>query len=244
MSYQTFAQVYDAIMDETLYDRWGEFVDSQLQDKKPKLLELACGTGALAVALSKRGYNVTGLDLSENMLSLANERAVEEQVDIPLIQADMMELSDIGQFEAVTCFSDSLCYMPDEKAVLKVFQQVYNVLTETGKFLFDVHSIYQTDTVFPGYMFNDQSDEISFLWRSYAGEEPHSVEHDLTFFVYDEELDLYDRYDETHKERTYSLDQYKNMLSKAGFSSVEVSADFGDSEVIEESPRWFFVCTK
>ena len=74
MSYQTFAQVYDAIMDETLYDRWGQFVDKHLQNKKTKLLELACGTGALAVALSKRGYTVTGLDLSDNMLSLANEQ--------------------------------------------------------------------------------------------------------------------------------------------------------------------------
>ncbi|MER2173981.1 MAG: class I SAM-dependent methyltransferase [Carnobacterium sp.] len=244
MSYQTFAQVYDAIMDETLYDRWGQFIDKHLQNKKAKVLELACGTGALAVALSKRGYTVTGLDLSDNMLSLANERAMAEKVDLPLIQADMMELSDIGQYEAVTCFSDSLCYMPNEEAVSKVFQQVYNVLTESGTFLFDVHSTYQTDKVFPGYMFNDQSEEISFLWKSYAGEEPHSVEHDLTFFVYDEELDLYERYDETHKERTYSIEQYKNMLSKAGFSSIEVSADFGDTEVTEESPRWFFVCTK
>ena len=244
MSYQTFAQVYDAIMDETLYDRWGEFVDSQLLNKKPPVLELACGTGALAVALSKRGYDVTGLDLSDNMLSLASERALKEQVKLPLIQADMMDLSEIGQYEAVTCFSDSLCYMPNEEAVLKVFQEVYNVLTDNGMFLFDVHSIYQTDVVFPGYMYNDQSDEISFLWKSYAGEKAHSVEHDLTFFVYDEELDLYDRYDETHKERTYSLEQYKSLLSKAGFSSIEASADFGESEITEESPRWFFVCTK
>lgn len=227
MSYQIFAQVYDAIMDETLYDRWGEFVDSQLVNNKPTVLELACGTGALAVALSKRGYDVTGLDLSENMLSLANERAMEEQISLPLIQADMMDLSEIGQFGAVTCFSDSLCYMPDEEAVSQVFQQVYNVLMKNGTFLFDVHSIYQTDIVFPGYMFNDQSEEISFLWKSYAGEKAHSVEHDLTFFVHDKELDLYDRYDETHKERTYPLEQYKSMLLKAGFSSVEVSADFG-----------------
>ncbi|MER2001849.1 MAG: class I SAM-dependent methyltransferase [Carnobacterium inhibens] len=244
MSYQVFAQVYDAIMDETLYDRWGEFVDSQFQNKSPKLLELACGTGALAVALSKRGYDVTGLDLSENMLSLAYERARKEEVALPLIEADMMDLSEIGQFEAVTCFSDSLCYMPDEEAVYKVFQQVYNVLTDGGKFLFDVHSIYQTDTVFPGYMFNDQSEDISFLWTSYAGEKEHSVEHDLTFFVYDEESDNYMRYDETHNERTYPLEQYKNMLSKAGFSSIEVSADFGDAEITNESSRWFFVCTK
>ena len=125
MSYQTFAQVYDAIMDESLYDRWGQFVDKHLQNKKTNVLELACGTGALAVALSKRGYTVTGLDLSDNMLSLANERAMAEKVDLPLIQADMMELSDIGQYEAVTCFSDSLCYMPNEEAVSKVFQQVY-----------------------------------------------------------------------------------------------------------------------
>ncbi|MCA9765090.1 MAG: class I SAM-dependent methyltransferase [Carnobacterium sp.] len=244
MSYQTFAQVYDAIMDDTLYERWGHFVDQHLQSNGQKLLELACGTGALAVTLKKRGYNVTGLDLSANMLSLANERALAAGIQLPLIEGDMLDLSEAGEFEVVTCFSDSICYMPDKIAVTAVFKEVANTLTANGKFLFDVHSTYQVDEVFPGYMYNDQSEEISFLWQSYPGEHPHSIEHDLTFFVYNEDKDLYERFDETHKERTYSLETYYEMLKQAGFSSIEVFSDFGDSNVDKESIRWFFSCSK
>ena len=244
MSYQTFAQVYDAIMDDSLYERWGHFVGQNLQNKGQKLLELACGTGALAVTLKKLGYDVTGLDLSPNMLSLANERAISAGVQLPLIEGDMLDLSEAGEFEVVTCFSDSICYMPDEKAVSTVFKEVSNILTPTGTFLFDVHSTYQVDEVFPGYMYNDQSEEISFLWQSYLGENKHSIEHDLTFFVYSEDTDSYERFDETHKERTYPLETYYDMLEKAGFGSVNVFTDFGDSKVEKESVRWFFACTK
>lgn len=100
------------------------------------------------------------------------------------------------------------------------------------------------DEVFPGYTFNNQNEDISFLWKSYVGEHPHSIEHDLTFFVYQEELDVYERFDETHKERTYPIERYLELLKNAGFQSVTVSADFGEEEVTEESTRWFFVCRK
>ena len=111
-------------------------------------------------------------------------------------------------------------------------------------FLFDVHSVYQIDEVFPGYTFNDQTEEVSCLWKSVVGEYPHSIEHDLTFFVYQDEIGLYERFDETHKERTYQLQTYVDMLKKAGFASIEVSAEYGEEEITEESTRWFFVCHK
>lgn len=244
MSYQTFAQIYDAIMDETLYERWGNFVDQVLQNKKQTVLELACGTGALAIMLKKRGYAVTGLDLSANMLSLANERAWTEGLQLPLIEGDMLDLSEVGKYDVVTCFSDSICYMPHKEAVLSVFKEVYQTLNDSGMFLFDVHSLYQIDEVFPGYMYNDQSEDISFLWKSYSGDSEHSIEHDLTFFVYEEESDKYERFDETHKERTYPLAVYYDMLQQAGFTSIKTSAEFGETEVKDDSPRWFFVCKK
>ena len=101
MSYQTFAQVYDAIMDDSLYEDWLSFVQQEIKNEGQSLLELACGTGALAVTLKEAGFDVTGLDLSENMLSLANERALKKGLKLPLLEGNMLDLSEIGHYKDI-----------------------------------------------------------------------------------------------------------------------------------------------
>lgn len=243
MAYETFAFVYDTVMDETLYEKWLAFSLRHLPSGKRKVLELACGTGALAVAFAKAGFNVTGLDLSEEMLTLASDRAYEEDVEINWIAGDMLDLTDIGTYEAVTCFSDSLCYMPDETAITKVFQGVYDLLVADGYFIFDVHSTYQIDQVFPDYSFHDQTEDFAFLWDSYPGDVPHSIEHFLTFFV-KSQAETFERFDELHHERTYPLATYQDLLQQVGFDQIEIAADFTDDAPNDESRRWFFVCKK
>ena len=111
-------------------------------------MELACGTGALAVEFAKAGFDVTGLDLSEEMLMIASQRAEQEDTPIQLVEGDMLDLTDVGTYEAITCYSDSICYMEDEQSVQQVFDGVYNSLRDDGVFMFDVHSTYQIDEVF------------------------------------------------------------------------------------------------
>lgn len=141
-SYETFAAVYDEIMDDSLYDAWTAFSLRHFPEKAHSILELACGTGIQAVRFAKAGFEVTGLDLSYEMLEVAQKRAEREQAQLDLVQADMLDMAGVGTFDVVTCYSDSLCYMPDEKAVAQVFSQVANVLKTGGRFLFDVHSIH------------------------------------------------------------------------------------------------------
>ena len=242
MAYETFAFVYDEVMDDSLYQEWLDFSLRHLPKATNQVLELACGTGALAVDFAKKGFDVTGLDLSEEMLTLASDRAIQEDVSINWVAGDMLDLTDIGKYQAVTCFSDSLCYMQDATQVQQVFKGVYQLLEESGTFIFDVHSIYQIDEVFPDYSFHDQTEDFAFLWDSYSGDSSHSIEHFLTFFV-KKEGEMFERFDELHKERTYSLDMYQKMLTEVGFK-VEVFADFMDDEPMETSKRWFFVCQK
>ena len=242
MSYETFAFVYDEVMDASLYQRWLDFSFRHLNGKK-QILELACGTGALAVEFAKKGLDVTALDLSEEMLMVATQRATQAAVNVQFVEGDMLDLTNIGSYEAVTCFSDSICYMEDEMAVQQVFDGVYQLLKEDGIFIFDVHSLYQIDEVFPDYSYHYQTDEFAFLWESYLGKNPHSIEHFLTFFVEDDE-DLFSRVDELHQERTYTIAAYLTMLENAGFSKIESYADFMDTKPNEKSRRWFFVCKK
>ena len=242
-TYETFASVYDAIMDDSLYDKWTDFSLRHFPKNKKKLLELACGTGIQSVRFAKAGFDVTGLDLSDEMLEIARKRAKKAGEAIEFRQGNMLDLSQAGKYDLVTCYSDSICYMADEVEVGDVFQQVYNCLNEGGVFIFDVHSTYQTDTVFPGYSYHENADEFAMVWDTYADEAPHSVVHELTFFLQDED-GRFTRYDEVHEERTYEILTYDILLEQAGFKTVKVYADFEDQAPKKESKRWFFVAEK
>lgn len=242
MAFETFAFIYDQVADKSLYDRWLSFSLRHLEQRK-EILEVACGTGELAVRFAQKGLHVTALDLSEEMLMIASQNALAEKADVQFIEGDMLDLSDSGTYQAVTCYSDSICYLEDEKAVQMAFDQVYQVLKEEGVFMFDVHSLYQMDEVFPGYSYHYQADDFAFLWESYSADQPHSIEHFLTFFIENEE-GTFTRKDELHLERTYPLETYQLLLENAGFSELEIYADFVDSPPNEKSRRWFFVCHK
>ncbi|KRM72863.1 class I SAM-dependent DNA methyltransferase [Lacticaseibacillus brantae] len=244
MIYQTFAQVYDTLMDADLYAQWRDYVTARIKPSHQALLELAGGSGSLAVLLAQSGFKVTDFDLSGDMLALAEPKFEAAQLDIPMILGDMRDLSEMPTYDVVTCFDDSICYMGDIDEVQTVFEQVNTVLTPGGDFMFDAHSLHQMDDLFPGYMYNYQTEDYAFLWTSYAGELPHSAEHDLTFFIYDEKLDAYKPLIETHKERTYPVAEYVNALTAAGFTSIEVTANFGTTDVTPDSTRWFFHAKK
>jgi hypothetical protein len=156
----------------------------------------------------------------------------------------MRELDGLDDYELVTCLDDSLCYMPNLADVTTVFQQVAQHLVSGGRFLFDMHSLYQMDELFPGYMYNYKNETTAFMWTSYLGEQPHSIEHDLTFFVWDESIQGYQALSELHRERTYPLADIKQALQDSGFKNVQVSADFGKIAVAADSVRWFFTAEK
>lgn len=241
--YKTFAHIYDEVMDESVYEEWVDFTTRHIGTRPKSILELACGTGIVSVELANLGHKVTGLDLSEEMIELAKERTTDEDELLSFEVGDMLDLGKNEMYDVVTCYSDSLCYMPDESSVATVFKNVYDALKPEGQFLFDVHSIFKIEEEFSEYSYHYQTDDFAFLWESYPGEVEHSVEHFLTFFVKESE-EMFKRYDELHEERTYSIDTYQQLLKKAGFSTVKVCADFTDNEPHQESKRWFFVCRK
>ncbi|WEV45163.1 class I SAM-dependent methyltransferase [Streptococcaceae bacterium ESL0687] len=242
--YEDFARVYDSIMDDSLYDAWYDFSIRHASKNTKKILELACGTGKLSLKFAEEGYKVYGLDFSEEMLTIAYNRAVDADLDVAWIEGDMRDLGQIDTYDLVTCYSDSICYMPNQEEVQKVFDEVYSSLNDEGTFIFDVHSTHQIDQVFPGYSYHENDEDFAFVWDSYPGLHEHSITHELTFFVKDEEDGKFIRRDEIHDERTYTIYNYQIMLENAGFSSVEVYADFEDEQPKEDSARWFFVCKK
>ena len=246
MNYQSFAKVYDEVMDQSLYDDWVRFTENSIQQygtpSMNTIMELACGTGEVAIKLAKEGYSVVGVDLSENMLAIANQKASQQHIPIVFAQADMRDLSEMELVDVVTLYSDSLCYLTDFEDVKKVFQTVYHRLNEQGLFLFDVHSLYQMNEVFPGFQYCYTNEDSAFIWESFEYDLPGSVEHVITMFLQSE--NHYERFEEVHVERSFSIAEYQQALYEVGFNTVNVQASFGDEEVQQDSPRWFFVCQK
>lgn len=241
MSYGKFATIYDSLMQDIPYEQYVEWVASH--QTSGKLLDLACGTGTLAQLFAELGYEVSASDLSEEMLTMANQRFQEANLRIPTYQLSMDNLEGLHGFDAVTIAIDSLNYLQSEEQVQKTFHEVHKALNDGGMLFFDVHSLHKVDDVYMDSPFVLDDEKVSFIWHTEPGKTKHSVIHDITFFVRQQE-DLYQRFEETHEQRTFPVSTYSTWLKAAGFVIESITADFSDAEPSSESERIFFCARK
>ncbi len=244
MTYGRFAYLYDELMKDVPYDDWIKLIEEKSQAhglKGNKVLDLACGTGELSIRLASLGFDVTGVDLSEDMLTVAQAKALEQGVNIDFLQQDMTELELMDTYDIVGIFCDSLNYLHSEEEVQKTFQNIRHYLKKGGLFIFDVHSLYKMSEIFIGNTFSYDEDGICYIWNCFEGKEPNSVEHELTFFVEDG-AGKYDRFDEFHIQRTFPVEVYTKWLEDVGFNVLEVIGDFQGSPG-PQSERIFFIAT-
>jgi ubiquinone/menaquinone biosynthesis C-methylase UbiE len=247
MTYARFAYLYDDLMKDVPYQDWVHFLDVQMTRygvSGMKILDLACGTGELSVRLAAEGYEVTGVDLSLDMLAVAQEKAAEKGLPLFLIEQDMSQLEGLEQYDVVGIFCDSLNYLQTEEEVLSTFAGVWSHTKKGGLFLFDVHSLFKMNELFTDQTYAYNGDKISYIWQCFAGNHPYSVEHELTFFELEPANGLYRRYDELHFQRTFPIAQYEEWLRMTGFEILAVTADFQDQDPNETSERIFFTARK
>lgn len=241
MSYGKFASIYDSLMQDIPYDQYVEWVASK--KTSGQLLDLACGTGTLSQLFAELGYEVTASDLSEEMLTMANQRFQEASLRIPTYQLSMDNLEGLQGFDVVTISIDSLNYLKDEEQVKNTFAEVHNALNEGGMLFFDVHSVHKVDEVYMDSPFVLDDEEVSFIWHTEPGTSEHSVIHDISFFVHEQE-DLYRRFEEIHEQRTFPVATYSTWLKASGFVIESVTADFTEAAPEDDSERIFFCVRK
>jgi SAM-dependent methyltransferase len=213
--------------------------------KPQAILDLACGEGAFAVAMAKKGFQVTGVDLSPHMLRFARERAQQENVKVEFLLQDMRSLPFKERFDLVTCWYDSLNYLLELEDLEKTFAGVWQALKKGGLFIFDINTIYGLAVNWQRYPCYVQQDtpELFEIHRPSYDFEKNIATLRITGFV--KEGDRWSKMEEEHKERGYSLEEIRGCLKITGFQELACWGSLREmSKPKTDSGRVWFVAQK
>lgn len=244
-AYTSFAEVYDMFMDNIPYAVWCQYLVALLQEygvPNGLVLDLGCGTGTLTRMLALRGYDMIGVDISEGMLEIAVQRSHETgpESEILYLLQDMRELELYGTVRAVVSICDCMNYLMEYEDLVQVFSQVNNYLDPGGVFIFDLNTIYKYEQELGDKTIAENRDEGSFIWENYYDEEEQVNEYDLTFFIRESD-GRYQKFEETHYQRAYSLESIKQALAAAGMEFVAAYDAFGKNAPREDSERIYII---
>lgn len=241
-AYRSFAQVYDLFMDNVDYDSWSSYLIGLLKRygiDSGLVLELGCGTGNMTERLARAGYDMIGVDCSEDMLEIAQEKKLESGLDILYLEQDMREFELYGTVRAVVSVCDSLNYILEEEELLQVFRLVNNYLDPGGIFLFDLNTVQKYREIGESVIAENR-EESSFIWENDFDEESKINEYQLTIFLREGKDRLYRKYEELHCQRGYSPEKIRALLEEAGLEFLDVFEAFTDRKPGEKSERIYF----
>ena len=245
-AYTGFAEVYDLFMDQVPYEKWsGRIIQilSAYGIRDGLVLDLGCGTGSMTELLAGAGYDMIGVDASEEMLELAYEKRAESGHDILYLLQDMREFELYGTVRAIVSVCDSLNYITEEEDLLQVFRLVWNYLDPDGVFFFDMNTIYKYKEMLGETTIAENREECSFIWENYYDPEEQLNQYDLTLYVQDED-DRYVRFEETHIQKAYALERVLELLEKAGLKAEQIfDSDTGEA-VMETTGKFCVVARK
>ncbi|WP_053956145.1 class I SAM-dependent DNA methyltransferase [Inediibacterium massiliense] len=244
-SYSAFAYVYDQLMEDVDYDEWIVYIEDIFKryDINPQnIAELACGTGNITNRLAKRGYNMIGVDIAEDMLYVASQKAQDMDLDVVYLNQDITDLLLPTHLDTILCICDGVNYIIGEEDLLKVFQGVYDHLKENGCFIFDISSYYKLSQVLGNHTYAENLEEVSYIWENYFDEKNSICNLDLTLFI--KEGDFYKKYEEDHIQRAYKEKEIINILKQVGFKKIESFDAFTFLSPKKTSERVYFVCQK
>lgn len=245
-SYKSFASIYDEFMDNIDYSSWCDYIIEILNEygiTDGELLELGCGTGSITELLASKGYTMIGLDNSAEMLSIATEKKDESGHDILYILQDMREFELHGRVRAIISVCDSMNYILTEDDLVKIFKQANKYLDADGVLIFDLNTIYKYEKILSYNTFAENREEGSFIWENFYDEKTQINEYDLTLFIAKAD-GSYQKNEELHYQRGYSLATIKELVVKAGLEFVNAYDAFTFDQPKENSERIYVVAKR
>jgi len=224
-AYHNLAVSYDRLTSDVDYEATVAFYYAILrrENLRPRTaVDLACGTGSVTVLLARSGLRVTGVDMSEEMLTVASQKAMEQNLSVRFVCQRLEELSLPRGVDLAVCALDSLDYITDPEACKQAIKRVYKALNPGGIFIFDVNTPEKLRAM-DGQIFLDEDDDVYCVWRGEFDEEENICSYGMDLFQ--RRGDLWERSFEEHREYAYSAEQLVGYLKEAGFSHIGVYAD-------------------
>lgn len=233
-AYSGFAGVYDRLMDDFDYPAWAGFYLDMLARAgvRPKrMCDCACGTGGLTLPLARRGIQMTGVDIAQEMLELAAQKARQSGVQISFVCQDMCRLKLPRPVDAIICGCDGVNYLIGDGRVRAFFQAAHEQLSPGGALAFDISSAYKLRQVLGNGFFGEEREDVAYLWQNTL--EGDILTMDMTFFI-QEAGGLYRRVSEVHRQYAHEARHLCQLLRECGFEKIEI---WGDRRLEAPEPR-------
>ena len=244
MIYDLLAPFYDAINAEIDYEKWADFIEKifEKECKNPPelVLDLGCGTGKMTLELASRGYDMTGIDYSPEMLDVARTAAEENDNDILWLCQDMREFELYGTVDATVCCLDCINHLESVEDLESCFKLVHNYLIPDGIFIFDINARYKFENIYSNNTYTMEEDGAVCIWEN--DYDPDSQICDFYITLFKECADgRYKRYDEQQSERMYPLAEIKSSLERCKMEFLYAFGDLDFTPGNDECERIYIV---
>lgn len=245
---ETFARYYDSLTEDVDYRGKGEYLRRLAEEHGGRLrlvLDLACGTGSLALELARQGAEVIAVDGSREMLAQAVNKSAGVMPPILYLCQDMEELDLYGTVETTFCTLDSLNHLPGKESLRRVFHRVWLFTEPGGLFLFDMNTPVKHRRRLAGTAYVRETEEVCCVWQNALDPEAgdNAVLIDLDFFVR-EKGDRYLRYSESFRERAWPKEEIIALLEEEGFALLGLRGDYTDSPPSPEEERIIYIARR
>lgn len=231
LSYSYFADFYDELTQNVNYEEEAKYVLKLAERYGHNMgitLDLACGTGTLTVILKKLGVDIYGIDASAEMLSEAQEKAIENDISGMLFLRQKMQSIDLyGTIDTCICTLDSINHITDIEDVQRTFSRVSFFMNPKALFIFDVNTVYKHQQILADNTFVYDTENIYCVWQNTLCSDKRTVDISLDFFerLEDKSCVCYRRFSESFREKAYSDEEICCMLKKAGFELLDRFAE-------------------